>query len=134
MIENLKRESEVLCNELSGYRGNERKVTPSSGILSPAVTTNRANVATNNNNNNYNNHIRDSPLMERTRNELLKISNIKDLENKIINLTQEINGYKNKLNGKKELIKEFELLLNENQNELKKYKIEKNELISKVND
>ena len=35
--------------------------------------------------------------MERTRNELLQISKTKDLENNVLNLQQEIEGYKKQL-------------------------------------
>ena len=132
MIEKLKRENEALCMELSGYRGNARTATPNSRILSPAVPS-VPSVATITNYN-YDKHIRDSPLMERTRNELLQISKTKDLENNVLNLQQEIEGYKKQLIGKKELIKEFEGLLNENQNELKKYHTERKNMIIKLND
>merc|ERR1711933_33411 len=73
----------------------------------------------NNNYDEYRKHIQDSPLNERTQNELLSISNIKDLENKIKNLNQEIISYKTQLNAKKLLIKEFEDIYQNNQSQRK---------------
>ena len=68
----------------------------------------------------YRKHIEASPLNERTQSELLSISNVKELENKIKNLNEEIASYKNQLFAKKELIKEFETLLQQNQIQQKK--------------
>merc|ERR1712228_1010507 len=109
MIENLKRENEALCNELSGYRQTAATLSPSSAVLSPCTLHKKQNYE------NYKKHIQESPLNERTQNELLSISNVKELENKIKNLNEEMLSYKNQLFAKKELIKEFETLLQQNQ-------------------
>lgn len=123
LIEKLKRENDALSNELNGIRQTQRTLTPNSRILSPCNIINNKN----NNYNDYSKHIRESPLMERTQNELLKISNIKDLENNNLNLKEEIESYKKQLFGKKELIKEFEDILKKNQ-------IENKNVIQKINE
>merc|ERR1712129_233410 len=108
LIENLKRENEALCNELSGYRQTATTMSPNSALLSPAIQKTQ-------NYENYSKHIQDSPLNERTQNELLSISKTKDLETTIKNLNEECDSYKHQLFAKKELIKEFEGMLGQNQ-------------------
>jgi len=112
MIENLKRENDALCNELTMYQQNERTLTPNSSLISPRPTNNAQNGLKCKD---YTKRIQDSPLTERKQNELLSISKVKNLENDIKNLKEENISNKNQLFAKKELIKEFEGLLQKNQ-------------------
>merc|ERR1712154_653284 len=86
MIENLKRENDALCNELTMYQQNERTLTPNSSLLSPRPTNNVQNGLKCKD---YTKRIQDSPLTERKQNELLSISKVKNLENDIKNLKEE---------------------------------------------
>eukprot|EP01083_Nonionella_stella_P162326 532762_1 len=101
LIDNLKRENKALLTELAMYRQEQRTVTPNSVVHTP-VNTNYKD---------YRKHIEDSPLNTRIQNELITISNTKELENQIKNMNEEMELHKKQLFAKKELIKEFQELL-----------------------
>eukprot|EP00484_Ammonia_sp_Unknown_P028190 CAMPEP_0197024180 /NCGR_PEP_ID=MMETSP1384-20130603/4806_1 /TAXON_ID=29189 /ORGANISM="Ammonia sp." /LENGTH=709 /DNA_ID=CAMNT_0042452525 /DNA_START=28 /DNA_END=2154 /DNA_ORIENTATION=+ len=126
MIDNLKRENAALYAELSQYHQTEKTATPNSAILTPINHNNNANPI------DFRTRIRESPLTEKVQNELISISNAKELENEIANLKQEMLGAEKQLSAKKQLIKEFEELLRNDQIALKKQESERDVLLTKM--
>jgi len=147
-IDNLRRENNALCAELSEFRQREQTMTPNACMLTPIT----ANIARNGStdttdavgaggdgngdvamakdgvdgrDDDREQRIRDSPLNVRLQNELINIGNVKELETEIENLKQQNSACEKQLAAKRELVKEFEDLLRNHQLQINKQENEK---------